>query len=247
MNLFIIRHAESANNRIASQVDYDTFVATREFDPPITDVGHLQSSQLAQHLASSEHPEFGRKSAEAKQIGYGITHLYCSPMRRSLQTALPVSQALGLPLVVWSDIHEQGGLFQGNPHTGEGLHGSPGLTRSEMVRQFPGVQLPDEITEEGWWPGHYEDMHECDARAERVARRLFSLADHETHARIAIVSHGTFIDHLLKRLFGPAGERPMYFSHANTGITRIEFTDDSYLVLRYLNRLQHLPAEMVTR
>jgi hypothetical protein len=39
----------------------------------------------------------------------------------------------------------------------------------------------------------------------------------------------------------------MYFSHANTGITRIEFTADDFVVLRYLNRFYHLPPSMVSR
>jgi broad specificity phosphatase PhoE len=247
MNLYIIRHAESANNRIAQQVDYDTFVATRASDPPITELGFAQANLLATHLASSEYPEFSRTAVKADRNGYGITRLYCSPMRRALQTAYPLSQALGAPLAVWVDTHEQGGLFQGDPRTGEGLRGFPGMGRSAICEEFPGIHLPDEMTEEGWWPGHYEDRPECDERAERVAQRLRSLAAVEPHMRIAMISHGTFIDHLLKRLLGIPPGQHMYFSHANTGITRIEFTADDFVVLRYLNRFYHLPPSMVSR
>ncbi len=247
MNLYIIRHAESANNRIAQQVDYDTFVATRSFDPPITELGFQQADLLAEHLATSEYLEFSRTAVKADRRGYGITQLYCSPMRRAIQTAYPLSKMLGIPLTVWVDTHEQGGLFQGDPRTGEGLRGFPGMGRSEILAQFPGVHLPDAMTEEGWWPGHYEDRQECDERAERVAQRLRSLAITDPHARIGMISHGTFMDHLLKRLLGASSGPQMYFSHANTGITRIEFTSDDFLVLRYLNRFHHLPPSMVSR
>jgi broad specificity phosphatase PhoE len=244
MDLYIIRHAQSANNRLARATDHATFLATRSSDPPITEIGCEQARLLAHHLAQHAAPEFSRPK-QAQQRGYGLTRLICSPMLRTLQTAAPVAEALGLAPEVWLDVFEQGGMFEGNPHTGESLRCYPGAGRSAVAEQFPACLLPDEWSEGGWWAGTYEDMAACQERAERVAGKFFALARETPDARIGMITHGTFSDQLLKKLFLLAGDRPMYFSHSNTGITRVEFADD-YTVLRYANRVAHLPDELIT-
>lgn len=250
MNLWIMRHAESANNRIAATTDYGTFVATRVADPPITPLGERQAEHLAEHLASSPLYEFGRGGA-AHLPGYGITRLVCSPMLRTLQTAAPVARALGLPLEVWTDIHEHGGIFDGNPRLEPGAEGAmrsfPGMTRAQMQERFPGVVLPPSVTEEGWWRGGYEEYGECEERAGIVAEQIVALAAEQPELRLALVTHGTFMNDLLRALLGIPGEASMFFSHLNTGITRIEFAQDGFRVLRYQNRLTHLTPELLTR
>lgn len=246
MNLFLIRHAESVNNRIAENTDYANFIATRAFDPEITDLGVKQARALAAHIASSNHPEFIRKG-HAQPQGYGITRIVCSPMLRTLQTAAPTAAALGLPLEVWLDIHEQGGLFEGDPSAEGGVHSYPGLTRTQMAARFGELLLPEGVTEQGWWRGGYEDYPESEARALVVAERLAALAAVEPETCLAFVSHGTFLNQLLHTLLSVPTEAPMYFFHANTGITRLEFTGDGFRVLRYTNRMAHLPPELMTR
>lgn len=246
MNLYIIRHAESANNRLAQNTDHATFLATRNVDPPITATGCEQARLLAGHLAQSTLVEYNRaKDGRPPQRGYGLTRLVCSPMLRTLQTAAPVAEALGLTPEIWLDVFEQGGMFEGNPHTGEGLRCYPGAGRSAVAQQFPAYLLPDEWSDAGWWAGTYEHMADCQERAEQVAGKFFALAKETPDARIGMITHGTFSDQLLKKLFLLAGDRPMYFSHYNTGITRIEFAED-YTVLRYTNRIAHLPDELIT-
>ena len=246
MNVFLIRHAESVNNRIAESRDYADFIATRSFDPEITDTGELQAAALAAHVASSKHPEFIRKG-HAQPQGYGFTRIVCSPMLRTLQTAAPSAVALGLPLEVWPDIHEQGGLFEGDPSDAAGVRSYPGLKRAEMVARFGELVLPDTVTEQGWWRGGYEDYPESELRAAAVAERLMALAQTEPETRLAFVSHGTFLNQLLRVLLGVPAEAPMYFFHANTGITRLEFTGDGFRVLRYSNRIAHLTPALMTR
>lgn len=246
MNLFCIRHAESVNNRIAENNEYTDFIAKRSFDPAITDTGEQQADALAAHVAASTHPEFIRKG-HTLLLGYGITRIVCSPMLRTLQTAAPTAAALGLPLEVWPDIFEQGGLFEGDPAAQEGKAFFGGLTRADMLARFGPLVLPEDITEEGWWRGGYEDYPESEARAVVVAERLVDLAVTEPETRLAFVSHGTFLNQLLRTLLGIPGEAPMYFAHANTGITRVEFTGDGFRVLRYTNRIAHLSPELMTR
>lgn len=246
MDLFIIRHAESANNRIAENTDYATFVATRTSDPPITDLGEAQADRLAQYLAESQHPEFNRRE-HRRVSGFGINRIVCSPMLRTLQTASPSARALNLPLEVWTDIYEQGGLFDGDPDGKHGARTYPGLSRAEMENLVPGVLLPGDVSDWGWWMGGYEDMEACAGRAALVAERLDRLASDEPGLRLAIVTHGTFINLLLHAVLGVPLDSIMYFFHANTGITRIEYAPDGYRVLRYANRIAHLEGDLMTR
>jgi broad specificity phosphatase PhoE len=249
-SLLIIRHAESTNNRIAEATAYEEFVATRTYDPEITERGHEQAKALARHLAESTQREFARTQPVYPQ-GYGITRLVASPMIRTLLTATPVAHALGLPLEVWTDIFEQGGLFEGNPMEGRTLRSYPGSTRAEFESRFPGIVLPPEVTERGWWRGGYEEMDICAERAAGVALRLKRIAAaHPADApaeTLAMVTHGTFINQLIHALLGLPDESTGYFFHANTGMTRVEFVPDGYLVVRFVNRTQHLPPELLSR
>jgi 2,3-bisphosphoglycerate-dependent phosphoglycerate mutase len=249
MKLFIIRHAESANNRLAGTVEYDAYMAQRFDDPPLTELGERQAERLAVHTAANAHPESREDKAPIQPYsGYGFTHLYCSPMLRSLQTAEPVARTLGLRPEVWVDIHEHGGIFTGNPRTGEGLTVRPGLSRQQVLERFPEYTVPDAITGTGWWNRDYEDMPACLARAMRVARilrrRAFDNFETGADEAIALISHGTFIDSLLKAFSNQLPEPKVFYQHYNTAITRVDFMPDGMLLLRYLNRTQHLPPEM---
>ena len=247
MQLFIIRHAQSANNRIAESAEYDEYMEKRDPEPPITEIGERQALLVAEHLAGDEHPEAGQESTTAQGgRGYGITHLYCSPMLRTLQTALPISQAIGVKPEIWLDIHEHGGCFHGNPRSGK-VTNFPGLTRQAILETFPHYEVPAVITEQGWWSSGYEEMTGCCERATRVAAVLQEWSKTRVDDRIAIVSHGTFADALIKALFKQDFESQLGYFHYNTAITRVDWTQRGYVVLRYLNRTQHLPVALITK
>ncbi len=77
--------------------------------------------------------------------------------------------------------------------------------------------------------------------AARVAQALRERAGEDV--RIGIVTHGDFMSALLNAL----GERPVgagiFYEHKNTGITCVELAPLGAR-LRYLNRADHLPAEL---
>lgn len=166
-------------------------------------------------------------------------------MHRALQTAAPLAQALGLKPEVWIDIHEQGGIYL----TQDGVPtGFPGRTRREILGEFPDYVLPEAVTDQGWYDAMrgYEEMPASAGRAIKVAMELRRRAENEfKDARIAIITHGTFIDLMLKAFLGMLPNRQFYFTHYNTAITRIDFQHD-YLLVRYVNRVDHLPAEMIS-
>jgi len=243
MQLYIIRHGQSTNNALADQWD-------RVFDPQLTDLGWRQAQTLAEHLARGIHPEQKIGSSEEDTgvrtvQGYGITRLFCSAMHRAMQTAQPIGTALKLNPEVWVDIHEVGGIFLQYRDERETV-GYPGKTRTEILQEFPNYTLPDKITNQGWWDVNLgkEDWPSCQARAIRAAQQLRRWADSEE--RIAIVSHGGFIDSLVKALTNQLPGRNLAYHNFNTAMNRIDFLDNERIDIRYLNRVDHLPQELVS-
>ena len=189
MDLYIIRHAQSTNNALPAEVE----LRDRVCDPLLTELGYRQAEHVAEHLATgcdgwsevaSADPEAGGGPSTA---AYGITHLVCSPMKRTLLTAQPISRALGLQPEIWLDIHEHGGIYldHGEP---AGKVGYPGITRPEVHAQFPGYRAPEGLTEWGWWRDGFEEWETCLLRAGEVTRRLREMNTDD--AGIAMVTHG---------------------------------------------------------
>jgi 2,3-bisphosphoglycerate-dependent phosphoglycerate mutase/probable phosphoglycerate mutase len=242
MDLYIIRHAQSTNNALLDQ-------RLRVCDPELTELGFRQAKILAEHLARgrdgggeapSSDPEAG---AWGHTASYGIARILCSPMRRALLTAQPVGQALGLRPEVWVDIHEHGGIYLDHGDS-VGKVGYPGIARAELLAQFPGYAVPDELTDAGWWDDGYEELAGCAARAANVADRLRAMGSSDE--RITMVTHGGFSSFLFNALLGPAQAQPTSYHHDNAGISLVRFKPDGRISVRYLNRVAHLPPEMIT-
>ncbi len=231
MQLYLIRHGESTNNALGTDVG-------RSHDPALTDLGMRQAEILAAHLADPQLPGNGWETPG----GYHLDHLYCSAMQRALQTAEPIGKALGLKPEVWTDIHEQGGIYLDEPDGGRSGH--PGLTLEAIQAQFPNFMLPDTVTSAGWWNRDYETRGMAAGRAIAVAERLLDRRANDE--QIGIVSHGFFMNLLIKALLHQLPSPDMYYSHYNTGITRIDIEADSFMRLRYFNRVGHLPAAMLS-
>ncbi|MEW5961616.1 MAG: histidine phosphatase family protein [Chloroflexota bacterium] len=244
MELYIIRHAQSINNAL-------TDIRERVMDPALTELGWRQARAIAHHLATGVNPEMSVGATEEdtsvrRRQGYGLTRLYCSAMHRSLQTAQPIGEALGLQPEVWVDIHEHGGIYLDHGEACR-LVGYPGKTRAEILAEFPNYILPDEITGAGWWNRDFEDWPACQGRAIRVAGQLRELAPRlGEQERVAMVSHGGFISALLKALLDTLPASGFFFHHFNTAMTRVDFRTDGRLDVRYLNRIPHLSLEMVS-
>ena len=237
MRLYLIRHAQSVNNALRDERD-------RLQDPPLTELGERQAEALARHLAAGIEldPALFWEGGPPPR-GYGFTRMYCSPMWRSLQTAAPVAQALDLTPQVWIDVHEQGGIYLDHAD-GRGRVGYSGKTRREIAAVFPSYLLPEGIGERGWWNRDFEEWPACYERATKVAEELRGwVASDEC---IAMISHGGFLDALLKVLFNQTSNRRMFYYHYNTAISRVDFRSDGFLEFRYLNRVSHLSPDLVS-
>ena len=250
MEILFIRHAQSENN---AKVPYGGSVSAsshplRQPDPSITELGQRQLARLAAFL-----PDWWDMRADEEKhlliaAPVGIQRLYCSAMRRALQSAAPLAAALDAPVQVRADIHEIGGIYDAREGGPARL---PGLTRGEIAADYLSYELPAALCEDGWWRREVESFAEAAARAARVAEWLHGLADEEPLARIGIVTHGGFLDLLLRELTGQPirarQEQPgIRFSHYNTGMTRVDILRGGRVVLRFQNRVPHLSAGLLS-
>jgi len=224
MRIYLIRHAQSENNILNQETMH-----RRKVDPDLTELGYQQRQRLADFLAAPENE-------------LEITHLYTSPMYRSLLTAEPVAKALGLQPKIWIDLHEKGGMFQRqNGH----INGFNGMTRAAILNKFPDYQLPDAVSDSGWYDaslGLEPETHSF-FRAIKVAKDLRERS--HTNDVLGLVSHAGFLDVLLKAIFAqlPSRPRTMRYYHENTAITRMDYWE-SRPILHYMNRVDHLSAAM---
>ncbi len=235
MQLLLIRHAESLNNVLATQHAFADYLQLRSPDPSITERGFVQADALARHV---------------EKVDYGITDIFVSPMLRAVQTARPIVAALKLKPRMWVAIYEDGGMFTGDPQSPESVSSYPGMTRADFVRDHPEFELVDEITDDGWSAGGWEDRAACHARAIRVAADLVQRAESERQQAIAsvvaLVSHGTFLDALIKALFGHLPDDRHHYFLNNTALSLLDLSRPGRVRLAYLNRTEHLPADLIT-
>ena len=238
MELYLVRHGQSANNRrTAQQADRvrttpeqrqsasSPELEPRIADPPLTDLGERQAHLAGEWLKGEE-----------------ITRLYCGPMLRTLQTARIIGGSLELAPRVCVALHEWGGLWEERGE--QGSVQLPGLARAEMGTVFPGFVLPDEVTEQGWW---FHDWEGDRAMLQLAHRNALSFIAHlETHyggseQRIAAILHGGSGSSVLGALFNVPQDVRWYarFTHDNTGVSRISITPE-HRQMRYLNRVDHL-------
>ena len=142
---------------------------------------------------------------------------------------------------VWVEVHEHGGMYVGNPETGEGFEARTGLSRAGIAELVPDAILPEHVGEQGWWSGGHEADEVFAVRTGEVVARLVDEAGGAADDRVAIVTHGGFADGLLAAMVG-APARRVEFHHDNTGRTLLRVRADGRVTVRYVNRTGHLQA-----
>jgi 2,3-bisphosphoglycerate-dependent phosphoglycerate mutase len=274
MQLYFIRHGESANNALYAQTGASV---GRSEDPELTPTGRAQALHLAIALAA---PDFCRPSsitrlfapaqsggAPAREAG-GLTHLYTSLMLRAVATGAAVAETTGLALTGWADLHEGGGIYLDLEETADATAreesqpaaagprrvGRPGATRAYFASRFPRLRLPPEAGEDGWWNRPYEPPAERVERAGRVLRELLRRHGRPRpeagEDRVAFISHGGFYNYFMRAvlkmpvLFEGDDIKDIWFEIHNTGITRLDYWDGHFLLV-YQNRTSFLPPELI--
>ena len=248
MHLYLVRHAESANNHLYATTGSST---GRHPDPPLTERGHQQARVVARYLAARpDNAPLNPYARRHNRGGFDLTHLYCSLMVRAVATAGYIAEATGLPLRAWPAIHERGGLHDELPETGEAVFvAGPG--RAFFETTYPQLILPDTLGEAGWWNRARETPAEYLPRAQSVLTEL--LARHgDSDDRVALVTHGGFFQSFMEAMINPhlpptsaTDRRPWWFGASNTSITYIEFFD-GHANVRYVNKVEHLSDDLLS-
>jgi 2,3-bisphosphoglycerate-dependent phosphoglycerate mutase len=241
MQFHFIRHAQSENNQ--RWLETGSYHG-RDSDPALTTLGWRQASRLARFLDQpvTELGDLGTDYDPQNVRGFGITHIYCSLMVRSVATGTVLAQALRLPLVAWEDIHEVGGIHARNEETGEHT-GLPGKSRAYYEEHYPSLVLPEDLGDEGWWNRPFETHEERPLRAKRVLKDLQDRHGDTDH-HVAVISRGGFYNHFMRVLLDLQHEEVPWFSLNNMAMTRIDFEEE--ISIQYTNRTDFLPREMIT-
>lgn len=154
--MILLRHGQSEFNV--------HFTATRRDpgirDPQLTPLGHEQAEAAAQALRHE-----------------GITRILASPYTRALQTAAPIAQALGVPIVINPIVRERYAFTCdiGSPR--------PALAAAWPEHDFSGI---DDV----WWPLVEEPAEQVIGRAGLFRAEMAALPD---WSQTLVVSHWGFI------------------------------------------------------
>lgn len=199
--LWLIRHGETswnAEGRVQGQTDV-----------PLSDVGHSQARALADQLA-----------------GRSFGALYSSDLQRVTQTALPVSQTLGLPIRAEPRLRERHyGMFET-------------LTYAEVK-----VRHPEEYARFRAHDPEFDFRGGEGLRVffERSVSCLADIAARHAGEDVLVFTHGGVLDMAYRHAkhLGLASKRD--FEIPNAALNRIEIADDGWTVLAWAER-GHLDA-----
>ena len=246
MQLYFIRHGQSINNANWRDPNYK-----ESPDPILTENGITQAQLVADHLEKYQAIAAPEQWNPHNHHGYGLTHIYASLMERAVHTASFTARKLRVPFTAWEEIHESGGIFGREGEVkGQGLPGKP---RAWFEAHYPEFGLPEQLDGSGWWKRPFETEEACQLRAKRVWADLLARhrdRDGQPEERIAFVSHGGFFVHLMCALLNlpwrqAAHGLQSWFLLNNCSISRIDVHQDE-ITLCYLNRVDHLPAHLIT-
>jgi 2,3-bisphosphoglycerate-dependent phosphoglycerate mutase len=246
MKLYLLRHAQSENNVLWRGDDNSV---GRKSDPEITETGHRQAEFLGQHLADPHGEPRQHPFNPVKSSHFGLTHIYCSLMTRSILTAGYIAKACELELQALPDIFERHGIYEFDEDGNK--RGLPGPGLGYFSERFGGVNFPSGLSETGWWNQPAETEEGFQSHVKTVVANLKQRAVNGDEC-IAMVVHGDFIDQFVNELMGVDRHEHNYangwvanWTFHNTSITRIDFLENSHTLV-YMNRIDHLPADAIT-
>lgn len=231
MQLLIIRHGESDNNRLFAETGDWT---NRVPDPGLTDLGRSQADALARLFAAGTLPR--------------PDVLLSSLMVRAVMTAAPIAQACDLSIEGHLELNEVGGVYAGN--FADGLS-HPGSSASVLRGLSDRLVLPDQVDEKGW---HWRPVETPDLAGPRAERVLTALQETwgNSDTQVAVVCHEWFAQFLLRAAMGfpPAedGFVTAWFRLNNSGHNLIRFpdSDNAAVEIAWLNRTDHLDASQIS-
>jgi 2,3-bisphosphoglycerate-dependent phosphoglycerate mutase len=197
MELLVIRHAEPV--RITAEE-----TGGSPADPELTDRGHQQSRRLAAWLAAD-----------------GIDHIVSSPLRRAVDTARPLADALSIGITIVDGLREYD---------------------SNADSYIPIEEMRAEGHErwQAMIEGRWEDFggEPPDQFRARIVPCLDEIISAHPGERVAAVCHGGVINIYLAALLGI--DRNLWFDPAYTSISRVRGSRSGLRSVGSINETGHL-------
>ena len=188
MRLVFVRHGETQANvegRIQGQAEPPAF--------PLTTQGRAQAEKLRDSFLEN---------------GFEPTHMYASPLQRTLETSEILSAPWPVLVTPWDDLKECG--------FGE----LTGLTWAEALERFPALDSEPKLD-------LIDGAHGVEPQADRRARAArvveTALAGHPNDSTLLMVTHGGILQNIVATALG--SPRNWTISTANTGV--FDFTIDA--------------------
>jgi probable phosphoglycerate mutase len=178
-------------------------------DSPLTDEGLRQAEAIADRLAKER-----------------FDVLVSSDLGRALQTAAPIAQRCGLPVVKDARLRER--------HFGEG----EGMPYDEIDRRWPDAfsrireSDPDAVIPGGETRRQFHD---------RVHRAFEALVREREGKRVAVVTHGGVLAALYRMVHAIPVGRPHKIAISNASYNAIAFNADAWSVETW-DDVSHLPG-----
>jgi len=220
--LYLVRHGESQNNCNPEP--------QRVPDPLLTAIGQRQAHLLGQRF-------FNRESGELLP-----DLLLSSAFQRTMQTLRPTANLLDMRPDIWTDLFEVGGCHDG--YLPGKTIARPGLSRKQIQAQYPEYNLPDDITDTGWYTGTDKETYaEASARAALQADKLVATFSGRDIVVLCLI-HAD-LKGLLCQQFFPDNPDIAHTPFANTSVTLISFNATTPELL-LLNDSSHLPDDLIS-
>ena len=200
--LFLVRHGQSTWNqehRIQGQLD-----------PPLSDEGRRQARRLGQRLA-------GRHFVAA----------YASDLKRALQTAELIGEAIGIEPIPLASLRE---IYLG---------GWEGLNTEEMAQRYPDAWAA--WAEEPSWDVVPDGEGSRPFEA-RVSEAIDAILARHPQGDVLVVTHGGVIQVALHRIVGRPNHGLFPFRIQNASLSLIE-RRDGRMVVGGVNDIGHLDPD----
>jgi len=244
MRLLVVRHGESTNNVVMEAI-FDRkdlspqeadrlWLESRTSDPDLSDIGQREAQ------------DFGSYYARMFKASGARPRVYVSPFLRTLGTAKPLCEAMGVGAIVQPDIYETGGVFTTDLKTKARSGPGKNLSAAEISRIFPSYDVSRLRPEGQWYTGGFETQIEARARAARVAQWLRSAALHQEVGDdvMVMVVHASFISMLFAELLRGEAEQILHGCTGavmpNTGTTLMEMQSEGTVTVHWMGGLDHV-------
>lgn len=194
-------------------------------------VGNLQDIMQGRQDFPLSESGFEQAELVAKYLDQQVfvknrpTKIYASPLSRALSTAKAIHNYIDVPLETKTILEEvDSGIFSG-------------LTWPQAVEKYP--DIAKKFKQAGDWSAVPEGESKVSLwkRADTFLKEL--QANHESHEKILVVSHGGFIRAMLSVFTGISPEQRLFLSIDNTSVSVIGMKKDRKYIL-YVNNTNHL-------